>query len=131
MYRTVSDGFELKLILSVIAEYDDMETLFIPTENDFKRWVKEAVKEYLQEHLQSSISKTESEDYLLNRKEIAEFLRISLVTLTDWTKRGLPSHHQGGRVYFDKKEVLDYIKEKKLRQFKVGSKLHHLKCEVG
>jgi len=49
--------------------------------------VKEAVKEYLQEHLQSSISKTESEYYLLNRKEIAEFLRISLVTLTEDEKR--------------------------------------------
>jgi predicted DNA-binding transcriptional regulator AlpA len=108
-----------------------METFFIPTESDFKRWIKEAIKECLQEHLQNSISKIENEDGLLNRKEIAKFLRISLVTLTDWTKRGLPSHHQGGRVYFDKKEVLDYIKEKKLRQFKIGSKLHHLKREVG
>ncbi|MGI8949958.1 MAG: helix-turn-helix transcriptional regulator [Chitinophagaceae bacterium] len=108
-----------------------METLFIPTETDFKKWVKEAVKEYLQEHLESAVSKNTSEDYLLNRKEIAKFLRISLVTLTDWMKRGLPSHHQRGRVYFDKKEVLDYIKEKKLRQFKVGSKLHHLKSEIG
>jgi predicted DNA-binding transcriptional regulator AlpA len=90
-----------------------METLFIPTEQDFKRWVKEAVKEYLQEYLQNSILKNESEDCLLNRKEIAKFLRVSLVTLTDWMKRGLPSYHQGGRVYFDKKEVLDYIKEKK------------------
>jgi Helix-turn-helix domain len=115
----------------VTAEFDDMETVFIPTEHDFKRWVKEAVNEYLQEYLQTSISKKEDEDCLLNRNEIAKFLRISLVTLTDWTKRGLPSHPQGGRVYFDRKEVLDYIKEKKLRQFKVGSKLHHLKCEVG
>ena len=67
---------------------------------------------YLQEHLQNSISKTENEEGLLKRKEIAKFLRISLVILTDWTKRGLPSHPQGGRVYFDKKEVLDYITEK-------------------
>jgi predicted DNA-binding transcriptional regulator AlpA len=118
-------------MLSHHKKIDDMETVSIPTEHDFKRWVKEAVKEYLQDHPQNSISKTENEDRLLNRKEIAKFLQISLVTLTDWTKRGLPSHPQGGRVYFDKKEVLDYIKEKKLRQFKVGSKLHHLKSEVG
>src|SRR5882672_11311973 len=104
-----------------------METLFIPTENDFKKWVKDAVKEYLQEHLQQSSSKEADEDCLLNRKEIAKFLRISLVTLTDWMKRRLPSHPHRGRICFDKKEVLDYIKEKKLRQFKVGSKLHHLK----
>ena len=67
---------------------------------------------------------------LLNRREIAKFLRISLVTSTDWVNRGLPSHKQRGRVYFDKKEVLDYIKEKKMRQFKLGSKLYHLKEEL-
>ncbi len=26
-----------------------METLFIPNESDFKKWVKEAVKEYFQD----------------------------------------------------------------------------------
>lgn len=107
-----------------------METLFIPTENDFKKWVKEAVKEYLQEYSQPHVSTGQNEDGLLNRKEIAKFLRISLVTLTDWIKRGLPSHKQRGRVYFDKKEVLDYIKEKKMRQYKLGSKLHHLRQEI-
>jgi Helix-turn-helix domain len=107
-----------------------METVFIPTENDFKKWVKEALKEYLNETPFFSTQKTE-EEALVNRKEIAKFLRISVVTLTDWIKRGLPSHRQRGRIYFDKKEVLEYIKEKKIRQFKVGSKLHHLKQEVG
>lgn len=107
-----------------------METLFIPTENDFKKWVKEAVKEYMIEHLQQPSNSQQNEDGLLNRKEIAHFLRISLVTLTDWMKRGLPSHKQRGRIYFDKKEVLDYIKEKKMRQFKLGSKLHHLRQEI-
>jgi len=109
----------------------NMERVFVATESDFKNWVKEAVKEYLHEHLQHPISKPPDEGILLDRKEIAKFLRISLVTLTGWTKRGLPSHPQGGRVYFDKKEVLDYIKEKKIRQFKIGSKLHHLKKEIG
>ena len=45
-------------------------------------------------------------------KKSPNFLRVSLGTLTDWMKRGLPSHHQRGSVYFDKKEVLDYIKDK-------------------
>lgn len=106
-----------------------METLFIPTENDFKRWVKEAVKEFITEQIQPVAP--QNTDDLLNRKEVARFLRISLVTLTDWIKRGLPSHRQRGRIYFDKKEVLDYIKEKKINQFKIGSKLHHLKQQVG
>lgn len=107
-----------------------METLYIPTENDFKRWVKEAVKEYLQEYSTSAATNEKDEDGLLNRKEIAKFLRISLVTLTDWMKRGLPSHKQRGRVYFDKKEVLNYIKEKKMKQLNITSRLHHLKKEI-
>jgi predicted DNA-binding transcriptional regulator AlpA len=107
-----------------------METLFIPTESDIKKWVKEAMKEYLSDYLQTESTKSSKDDSLLNRKEIAKFLRVSLVTLTDWMKTGLPSHKQGGRVYFDKKEVLDYIKEKKMRQCGMGSKLHHLKHEI-
>lgn len=106
-----------------------METLFIPTETDIKRWVKEAMREYMAEQTTDQ-TKTDEEQNLFNRKEIAKFLRISLVTLTDWMKRGLPSHKQGGRIYFDKKEVLDYIKEKKMRQCGVGSKLHHLRQEI-
>jgi hypothetical protein len=66
---------------------------------------------------------------LLSRGEITQFLRISLVTLKDWVNRGSPSHKQRGRVYFDKKEVLDSIKETKMRQPKPGSKMNHLKKE--
>jgi len=106
-----------------------METLFIPNENDFKRWVTEAVKDCLQDSLKNG-EKEPKEDSLLNRKEIAEFLRISLVTLTDWIKRGLPSHKQRGRVYFMKSEVLDYIKENKMRQLKFGSRFKGLRQEM-
>jgi Helix-turn-helix domain len=108
-----------------------MDTLFIPTESDFKKWVKDAVKEYIQEYLQQLNSNNDNDDGLFNRKEIAKFLRVSLVTLNDWIKRGLPSHKQRGRIYFDKKEVLDYIKDKKMRQLKIGSKLFHLKQQTG
>ena len=107
-----------------------METFYIPNENDFKKWIKEAVSECLADYIQKSTASGEKEDGLLNRREIAKFLRISLVTLTDWVKLGLPSHKQGGKIYFDKKEVLAYIKEKKMRQCGVGSKLHHLKHEI-
>lgn len=107
-----------------------METLFIPTESEIKRWVKEAMQEYVGEYLRKEKATSEHDEGLLNRKEIAKFLRVSLVTLTDWMKRGLPSHKQGGRIYFDKKEVLSYIKEKKMRQCGVGSKLHHLRHEI-
>ncbi len=107
-----------------------METFYIPNENDFKKWIKEAVNECLVDYIQSRTATDEKEEGLLNRREIARFLRISLVTLTDWVKLGLPSHKQGGRIFFDKKEVLHYIKEKKMRQCGLGSKLHHLRQDI-
>ena len=103
-----------------------METLYIPTENDFKKWIKEAVQECLQNSLQISMGKDENGEYLLDRKEIAQFLRISLVTLTDWMKRGLPSHKQRGRVYFVKSEVLEYIRENNSRKLRLDSDFRQL-----
>ena len=107
-----------------------METLFIPNENDFKRWIKEAVKDFLQEFRKKELKDEQYEEDLLNRKEIAKFLRVSLPTLTDWIKRGLPSHKQRGRVYFDKAEVKQYIKENKIGQLKFGSRLERLRQEI-
>ncbi len=95
-----------------------METLFIPTENDFRKWIKEAVMECLAGAMANNSSVAETEELLLSRKEIAKKLRISLVTLTDWVKRGLPSHKQRGRVYFLYSEVLTYLKEHQLQKFK-------------
>ncbi|MGN7787363.1 helix-turn-helix domain-containing protein [Niabella sp. 22666] len=51
----------------------------------------------------------------MNRKEIAGMFRISLVTLREWRKGGLPSHKQGGRVYFLRSEVREYVRQKKGR----------------
>jgi phage terminase Nu1 subunit (DNA packaging protein) len=51
------------------------------------------------------------EEPLLTRKEIAGIFRISLVTLHDWMKRGMPSHKQRGRVYFLRSEVMGYLKQ--------------------
>lgn len=98
-----------------------METLFIPNENDFKRWIKDAVKEFFHETVVPGNENKEDEDFFLNRKEIANFLRISLVTLNDWANRDLPSHKQRGRVYFDKNEVKEYIKNHKMGKFRLGS----------
>ena len=107
-----------------------METLFIPNENDFKRWIKEAVKDFLQEFRKRELGDEQNEEDLFNRKEIAKFLRVSLPTLTDWIKRGLPSHKQRGRVYFDKAEVIQYIKENKIGQLKFDSRFEKLRQEI-
>ena len=107
-----------------------MGTLYIPSETDFKRWVKEAVEGCLQQSLQRTPPNRSDEDDLLNRKEIARILRISLVTLTDWMKHGLPFHKQRSRVYFLKSEVLDYIKENKIDQFKFSLRFQTLRQET-
>jgi len=90
-----------------------METMiFIPKEEDFRRWIKEEVRELLNELKQIP---TEPEDInpLISRADTAKMLGISLVTLTDWVKRGLPRHKQRGRVYFLKSEILEYLKRDK------------------
>ncbi len=94
-----------------------METLFIPTENDFRRWIKEAINECLESATLKDHILDMQEEELLNRNEVAKKLRISLVTLTDWVKRGLPSHKQRGRVYFIHSEVMEYIRKNQLRNY--------------
>ena len=91
-----------------------MDTLFIPNEQDFRRWIRDAVKECLETTLKSALQVAKHEEEpLLTRKEIAGIFRISLVTLHDWMKRGLPCHKQGGRVCFLRSEVMGYVKQKR------------------
>lgn len=90
-----------------------MDAVFIPNESDFKRWIKEAVKEVLEGFQIEKQSAQFAQEPLLSRKEVAFMFKISLVTLDAWKKGGLPSHKQGGRVYFLHSEILAYIKQKK------------------
>ena len=86
-----------------------METFSIPTEGDIKKWIKEAVEECLtsKKLLADEIAHDEP---FLNRHEAAALLNISLVTLTDWTKRGLPHYRQRRRIYYFKIEIIEYFK---------------------
>jgi len=95
-----------------------MDTLLIPNENDFRRWIREAVKECVENTpVKSAQPDQPQEEPLLTRKEIASIFRISLVTLHDWMKRGLPSHKQRGRVYFLRSEVIDHVKKNRRQSF--------------
>ena len=93
-----------------------METLFIPNENDLRKWIREAVKESLDNSALKKLPADEKDSQLLSRKDIAAFLGISLVTLTDWMKRGLPFHKVNGRVYFQRSAVLEYVKSHRQRR---------------
>lgn len=48
----------------------------------------------------------QSNEELLTRKEVSDKLRISLVTLNDWTKKGMiQSYAIGGRILYKASEI--------------------------
>ena len=95
-----------------------MENLIVVGENDIKQWVKEAMKEYLENFKEAEIPASSAFEGFISRNDVAAILKISLVTLTDWMKRGLPFHKQRGRVYFIQSEVIDFVKKYQLGPYK-------------
>lgn len=94
-----------------------MDTLFIPTENDFKNWIREAVKESLNvSAAQNDKAAQTAQEPLISRKDVGTFLGISMVTLNEWMKKGFPNHKVNGRVYFMRSEVLEYVKTNRKKQ---------------
>ena len=75
--------------------------------------IHSAVKDAIKNNLQV-INPSPQGEKLLTRKETSDKLKISLVTLNDWTKRGLiQSYIIGGRVLYKETEI-----EKSLHQVK-------------
>ena len=95
-----------------------METLNFPNEKDFKLWIKEALKQYFEADRAAQKKAPSDDEPFISRKEAALLLCISLVTLTDWMKKGLPFHKPRGRVYFLRSEILDHIKTNRMGQYK-------------
>ena len=72
--------------------------------------IREAVRAELQEHFKTGGSQP-AEERLLSKQELAAELGVSLVTLTDWMKKGLPFLRLHKRVYFKKSEVLKLMQQ--------------------
>lgn len=75
------------------------------------RCVRDAVRAELQEHFKMG-EKSPQDERLLSKQELSEELGVSLVTLTDWMKKGLPYLRLHKRVYFKKSEVLKIMQQK-------------------
>jgi hypothetical protein len=75
------------------------------------RCVRDAVRAELQEHFKMGEISPQDER-LLSKQELSEELGVSLVTLTDWMKKGLPYLRLHKRVYFKKSEVLKIMQQK-------------------
>jgi excisionase family DNA binding protein len=90
-----------------------MDTVIVTTEADLRRIIREALREELL-LIPGYVNGKDSSgpEALLTRAETAALLRISLVTLTTWVKDGLPAHRKrkGGRVLFEKSEVLRWLR---------------------
>jgi len=68
--------------------------------------IRNAVRAELQQHFTTGGSQPPDSEKLLSKQELAAELGVSLVTLTDWMKKGLPYLRLHKRVYFKKSEVL-------------------------
>jgi len=76
------------------------------------RCIRDAVRAELQEHFKTGGSQPPQDERLLSKQELSEEFGVSLVTLTDWMKKGLPFLRLHKRVYFKKSEVLAIMQQK-------------------
>ncbi|SDD95636.1 Helix-turn-helix domain-containing protein [Mucilaginibacter pineti] len=77
------------------------------------RCIRDAVRYELQEHFKNGgIPPPKDNERLLSKQELAAELGVSLVTLTDWMKKGLPFLRLHKRVYFKMSEVLKIMQQK-------------------
>jgi predicted DNA-binding transcriptional regulator AlpA len=74
--------------------------------------IREAVRAELQDHFKTGSRLHVQDERLLSKQELAAELGVSLVTLTDWMKKGLPFLRLHKRVYFRKSEVLKIMQQK-------------------
>ena len=56
-------------------------------------------------------------DELLTRQEVAEYLRISLVTIHSWNKHGILNPiRMGNRILYKKQDILDVLEEQSINK---------------
>ncbi len=78
-----------------------MNKVILLEEDQLRQIVVESVKQVLENNTSQSVTKTSKENEpLLTREQMAKELHISLVTIADWMKKGLPYLRLNGRIYF-------------------------------
>ncbi len=59
---------------------------------------------------------TKNDDTILTREETAEFLKVDISTIHNWSKKGtLIPFGIGGRVYFKKQEIINYLENHRFK----------------
>ena len=78
--------------------------------DEFKYFAGEIIKEEIRKAMiPNDQAISPKQEPLVTRKQMAIELNISLVTLNQWQKEGLPYHRLHRRIYFIKSEVLAYM----------------------
>ncbi|MBR9847650.1 helix-turn-helix domain-containing protein [Tamlana crocina] len=69
------------------------------------------IENYLKE-----LSKKQN-DEILTRQEVADYLRISLVTIHSWNKHGILNPiRMGNRIFYKKQDILDVLEQQKINK---------------
>jgi hypothetical protein len=86
-----------------------MDKLVIISRDDLKELIIEAVSKAFDEVNKDTFADRD----LMTRKQTAEFLNVSLVSLNIWSKKGIIQPYAiEGRVFFKKSEIESALKQK-------------------
>jgi hypothetical protein len=86
-----------------------MDKLVIISRDDLKELIIEAVSKAFDEVNKDTFTDRD----LMTRKQTAEFLNVSLVSLNIWSKKGIIQPYAiEGRVFFKKSEIESALKQK-------------------
>jgi excisionase family DNA binding protein len=89
-----------------------MAQLILTTPDDLRSIIREELGSI---NIERSPAQKDSE--LLKRVDVAEMFGITLTTVHSWMNSGLiPFHRISGRVFFKKSEVLQAMKQVKIRR---------------
>ena len=79
--------------------------------NALTRCIRAEIRAELLEHFKTYGNAQQEPERLLSKQELAGELGVSLVTLTDWMKKGLPYLRLHKRVYFKISEVIALMQQ--------------------
>lgn len=85
-----------------------MENVFLTSfsKEELQAIINESLNQKFKQRLEPS-RQEEKKEKLLSRNEAAALLKITLVTLSDWSRRGvIQSYYMGGRVYYKEHEII-------------------------
>lgn len=94
-----------------------MEISIIPI-GDLKQLIRAEVKDAIIEASSERLSGTpDGSQEIVKRSDVAGMFGVSLVTVHDWMSKGiLPHYKMNGRTYFKRSEVLQAMKQVRIRR---------------